>query len=66
MEQETADIAIRTESSTDMDLHIESVSLRKLTLDAEFLHHTGKKIRYSGPDDRKRRRGIRRMSRNAR
>ncbi|WP_292468951.1 hypothetical protein [Methanolobus sp.] len=66
MEQETADIAILTESSTDMDLHIESVSLRKLILDAVFLHHTGKNIRYFGPDDRKRRRGIRRMSRNAR
>ncbi|MDK2939883.1 MAG: type transport system ATP-binding protein [Methanolobus sp.] len=52
--------------STDLNLHIESVSLRKPTLDDVFLHHTGKNIRYSGPDDRKRRRGIRRMSRNAR
>jgi ABC-2 type transport system ATP-binding protein len=51
--------------STDLNLHIESVSLRKPTLDDVFLHHTGKNIRYSGPDDRKRRRGIRRMSRNA-
>ncbi|WMW24339.1 ATP-binding cassette domain-containing protein [Methanolobus sediminis] len=52
--------------STELNLHIESVSLRKPTLDDVFLHHTGKNIRYSGPDDRKRRRGIRRMSRNAR
>jgi ABC-2 type transport system ATP-binding protein len=52
--------------STDLNLHIDSVSLRKPTLDDVFLHHTGKNIRYSGPDDRKRRRGIRRMSRNAR
>jgi daunorubicin resistance ABC transporter ATP-binding subunit len=51
--------------TTDLELQIESVSLRKPTLDDVFLHHTGKNIRYSGPDDRKRTRGIRRMRRTA-
>ena len=51
--------------TTDLGLQIESVSLRKPTLDDVFLHHTGKNIRYSGPDDRKRTRGIRRMRRTA-
>ncbi|WMW22251.1 ATP-binding cassette domain-containing protein [Methanolobus mangrovi] len=49
--------------TTDLGLQIESVSLRKPTLDDVFLHHTGKNIRYSGPEDRKRTRGIRRMRR---
>ncbi|WP_340819022.1 ATP-binding cassette domain-containing protein [Methanolobus sp. WCC4] len=52
--------------STELDLHIESVNLRKPTLDDVFLHHTGKNIRYSGPEDRKRKRGIRRMGRHPR
>ncbi|WP_319508401.1 ATP-binding cassette domain-containing protein [uncultured Methanolobus sp.] len=51
--------------TTDLGLQIESVSLRKPTLDDVFLHHTGKNIRYSGPEDRKRKRGIRHMRRTA-
>jgi ABC-2 type transport system ATP-binding protein len=44
--------------TTELGLRIESVSLRKPTLDDVFLHHTGKNIRYTGPENSKRRRGI--------
>ena len=52
--------------STELNLHIESVSLRKPTLDDVFLHHTGKNIRYSGPDEKKGKRGFKRMGRSKR
>ncbi|MDG6244623.1 MAG: ATP-binding cassette domain-containing protein [Methanolobus sp.] len=47
--------------TAELGLRIESVSLRKPTLDDVFLHHTGKNIRYTGPDNSKSRRGIRHM-----
>ncbi len=47
--------------TNELGLHIESVNLRKPTLDDVFLHHTGKNIRYTGSGDRRRGPGIRHM-----